>query len=312
MLIYEDCRLSRKEVFIRSTQTRLPLTRDLIHAIWRQMLVYFFVSAVYWLRLAGRRRPRLTIGFYPSQPKPWYKIWSITKYLGLKHSEDVSDCDILFYFEDKTYSRLMTDYVALPGKTTLNALAHDIRKDKVARVFEEVFGYGLSVDPRTHTGPAVRKSLENGAHDGRVVICPVDTPGTGVVYQRLIDNSYDGVTVQDIRVAVIGDRIPLVYIKERRIEDRFANENTRCFLRSTDEALTEWEQERLFVMARRMGVDFGGFDVLRDRTTGRIYVVDVNKTCMGPPVQLPFFDKVWAIHRLGQAFLELVESRAQA
>ncbi|MFP3943176.1 MAG: hypothetical protein ACLFWF_04750 [Alphaproteobacteria bacterium] len=310
MLIYEDCRLSRKEVFIRSTQTRLPLTRDLIHAIWRQMLVYFFVSGVYWLRLAGRRRPKLTIGFYPSKPKPWYKIWNVTKYLGLKYSEDVTDCDILFYFEDKTYSRLATDYIGLPGKTTLNAWAHDIRKDKVARVFEEVFGYGLSVDPRRHRGPAVRKSVENGAHDGRVVICPIDEPEPGAVYQHLINNSYDGETVQDIRVPIIGERIPLVYIKERRIENRFANENTRCFLQRTDDALTDREQERLFLMARRMGVDFGGFDVLRERSTGRIYVVDVNKTCMGPPVPLPFLDKVWAIHRLGQAFLELVEDRA--
>ncbi|MFW6027468.1 MAG: hypothetical protein ACOC91_01540, partial [bacterium] len=190
------------------------------------------------------------------------------------------------------------------------AWAHDIRKDKVARVFEEVFGYGLSVDPRTWCGPAVRKSLENGAHDGKVVICPLEEPETGFVYQRLVNNSYDGETVQDIRVPIIGENIPLVYIKERRLESRFANENTRCFLQSTDDALTEWEQERLFLMARRMGVDFGGFDVLRDRATGRIYVVDVNKTCMGPPVPLPFFDKVWAIHKLGQAFLELVEERA--
>lgn len=310
MLIYEDCRLSRKEVFIRSTRTRLPLTRDLVHAIWQQMLVYFFVSAVYWLRLAGWRRPKLTIGFYPSQPKPWYKIWNVTKYLGLRYSEDIRNCDILFYFEDKSYSRLQTDYIGLPGKRTLNAYAHDIRKDKVARVFEEVFGYGLSIDPRCWRGLAVRKSLENGAHDGRIVVCPLEEPENSVVYQRVVNNSYDGVTVQDIRVPIIGEKIPLVYIKERLIENRFANENSRCFLQRTDDALTEGEQERLLLMARRMGVDFGGFDVLRDRTTGRIYVVDVNKTCMGPPVPLPFFDKVWAIHKLGQAFLELVEERA--
>lgn len=310
MLIYEDCRLSRREVFIYSTQTTLPLTRDLIHAIWRQMLVYLFVSAVYWLRRAGRRRPRLTIGFYPDQPKPWYKIWNVTKYLGLKYSDDMPSCDVLFYFEDRTCARLVTDFIGLPGKTTVNFYAHDIRKDRVARVFEEVFGYGLAVDPRAHRGPAVRKSLENGAHDGRIVLCPIEEPEPGMVYQRLIDNAYDGETVQDIRVPVVGERIPFVYIKERHIGNRFANENTRCFLRNADAALTGPEQTRLLAMARRMGVDCGDFDVLRDRASGRIYVVDVNKTCMGPPVSLAFFDKVRAIHRLGQAFLELVGTRS--
>jgi hypothetical protein len=47
-------------------------------------------------------------------------------------------------------------------------------------------------------------------------------------------------------------------------------------------------------------------DVLRDRTTGEIFIVDANKTDMGPPIGLNLADKIVATRRLAKAFRAFV------
>jgi len=68
---------------------------------------------------------------------------------------------------------------------------------------------------------------------------------------------------------------------------------------------TPEEIEKLGAFARAMGLDWGGLDVLRDRRTGRLYVVDVNKTDM-PPIALPWADKLRATSRLAAALRQLI------
>jgi hypothetical protein len=47
-------------------------------------------------------------------------------------------------------------------------------------------------------------------------------------------------------------------------------------------------------------------DVLRDATEGRLYIVDANKTDMGPPTALPLSDKLHATRTLAKAFRAFV------
>ena len=61
-----------------------------------------------------------------------------------------------------------------------------------------------------------------------------------------------------------------------------------------------------------MGLDWGGLDVLRDRADGRIYVVDVNKTDVGPVIALSWTDKMRSMRLLGQAMDRLVTVRSRA
>jgi hypothetical protein len=49
-------------------------------------------------------------------------------------------------------------------------------------------------------------------------------------------------------------------------------------------------------------LDWGGVDVLRNKQDGRIYIVDANKTDMGPPVALPLGQKLRATRLLARAF----------
>ena len=47
-----------------------------------------------------------------------------------------------------------------------------------------------------------------------------------------------------------------------------------------------------------MGLDWGGFDILRDRADGQNYIVDVNKTDLEPVIALCWADKLRSMHRL--------------
>jgi glutathione synthase/RimK-type ligase-like ATP-grasp enzyme len=98
--------------------------------------------------------------------------------------------------------------------------------------------------------------------------------------------------------------------KRRRAEQRFANTNHDVALAETDDVLSAAEQRQLSRFTRAMRLDWGGLDVLRDRRDGRIYVVDVNKTDMGPPIAMKLQDKIAVTRRLADAFLDLIQPRS--
>lgn len=310
MLIYNDAEIRRREIHIKSLDVTIPLTSDMIRAICRQLVLYAMVSASFWTRVFTFRRAPYKIGFYPAKPKPWYKMWNITKWMGFRYSDDFANCDILCYFEDTTTGDLNEELLNGSNKKVLNGTCIDIGKDKVQDVFLDVFGYALGVDPLVFEGKVVRKSIKNAEHDGQIITCPIDHREESMSYQRFIENCYDGKMVEDIRVPIVGDKIPYVYLKRRPIGERFANENTECILVETGEALSASEVDQLVKFSQKMGLDFGGLDVLRSRDCGRIFVVDVNKTDMGPPIPLTARKKIEACSRLGKAFVEMVEGYA--
>jgi len=75
------------------------------------------------------------------------------------------------------------------------------------------------------------------------------------------------------------------------------NFNCEVKLTETDDWLLPGELEKLETFASSMNLDWGALDVLRDRNDGRIYVVDVNKTNIDPPIALSLRDKLSATRR---------------
>jgi hypothetical protein len=55
-----------------------------------------------------------------------------------------------------------------------------------------------------------------------------------------------------------------------------------------------------------MKLDWGGLDVLREHESGRLYVVDVNKTDTGPAVVLNWRDRAKATTLLSDALARMV------
>ncbi len=201
--------------------------------------------------------------------------------------------------------------VHMPSNTAefvVNGRHVDNQKARVARLWQKASGRALEVDPTAHEGPMVEKSDDNATHDGRVLHGPVTAAeiAPGKVYQRLIDNSR-GDEVVDLRVAFHGPEIPLVYVKRRPISSRFSNDNSGVEIAETDALFDAAEQRTLLDFAGRAGLDFGEADVLRDRRTGEIWVVDSTNGPAGPPNGLPHAEKRRAVRRLAAAFDRMLE-----
>jgi hypothetical protein len=77
-------------------------------------------------------------------------------------------------------------------------------------------------------------------------------------------------------------------------------------LKAPHEVFSAEEQRQITAFTRAIGLDWGGVDVLRDRADGRLYIVDANKTDMGPPISLNLPDKLQATRMLAAAFREFV------
>lgn len=256
-----------------------------------------FVGAV--RRLAN---PGPKVWFSPDQPRPWYLIWLAMTWGGLRFARSPAEARASVYFEDATSG---APPVMNGGGRRINFACTDVSKTKVASAFETVFGYALALDPATWSGPAVEKGELNGVHDGRIVQCPM--PGSpGKVYQHLVDNA-DGDMIEDLRTPCVAGRPVLVFRKQRPIHDRFANYNTRVTLDRPERVFSPEDLRQIEAFNQAMQLDWGGLDILRDRQSGKLYIVDVNKTDM-PPLRLPWTDKMKATRMLADALLDLVNS----
>jgi hypothetical protein len=284
---------------LKPTGVRVRLDRHLLAEAWRWLL--------YLALLAGRRAsrsrsttPRPRVWFTPQRPGPWYLARGAALWSGLRTARSAADADVAFYFEDVTQGRS-----APCGLPQLNAGCVDVSKSRVAAVFEEVFGYPLALDPTTGRGLIVEKSETNGVHDGRLVLAPC-AARPGRVYQRLVDASDDQGVSRDFRTLCAQGRPLLVWVKEKPAEARFSINNRRAALRAPGDIFSPEEIAAIGRFCGRMGLDWGGLDILRDRDDGRIYVVDVNKTDLGPVIALSWRDKILSMAVLAEAFERLV------
>lgn len=168
----------------------------------------------------------------------------------------------------------------------INAQCQDISKSYVDQMHKDVFGYNLAVDPLTFEGRAFAKSELNAAHDGIVVTLPLSNPDPNLVYQVLIDNEVGDSVRQDIRILIIDGDIAHTTLVHRKqltsgmISGRIPKSTE---LVPANEILSEEEIEHILDLCSKMGLDYGELDALRDKHTGRLYVVDVNRAVGGLP-----------------------------
>jgi hypothetical protein len=249
--------------------------------------------------------------FRPDIPEYRHIIYKICLLLGYRMTADPDKAvGAVIKWQDTTFPDREAVLTSMAGdRTVFNLHCRDISKAHTDRIFREVFGYRLNLDPLAHVGPCVRKSNLNARHDGRVISCPIE-PEPGFVYQKVIDNEVGDGLVQDVRVPVFKDTIPFVYLKYRSVERRFSNNNTRVELASAGDVFSPRERQSILHFCRRMGVDYGELDVLRHREDGRLYIVDVNTTPWGPPVQLSDEGQHTAIQQLATTFRDVVLGRA--
>jgi len=302
-----DFEIKGKQIIVKATGARLPLGIEITREVLSWFPFYLYEKVRHYGTLLSPT-PRLKIAFSPIRPRPWYLLPVLTYRARMRYTKDYTKADVVVYFEDKTKvspPQIPDDITA----KTFNFKCYDISKSRVAQKFEQIFGYALAVDPLTYNGPIAVKSERNGTHDGYVAQAPLTPEQAGdpdLVFQRLIDNTVGDKWAEDLRCPIIGGEIALVFIKRRPLASRFANFNSSVTLHEPEELLSAEERDKLKRFATAMQLDIGGMDVLRDRGDGKIYVVDVNKTDMGPPLALSIADKSKAVAILTRQLLKLI------
>lgn len=287
-------------VHVKSTGVRIKNDWQLWADIWRWFTYYLFVRAHgVWARLKRPRGPR--IWFTPHRPRPWYIIWAAMVWGGFEFASSPERADAAFYFEDQTVAAPPPPRHAM----AFNFGVGDVSKSTVARVMEEAFGYPLAIDPTAFVGEAVEKGEGNGLHDGRIVICPF-TPQPGKTYQRLIRTADETNMARDLRTATVGGKPVVVFDKRKPAGQSFSIQNTSVVVRLPEEVFSAAEIAQIEKFCTAMKLDWGGLDVLREHETGRLYVVDVNKTDTGPAVVLNWRDRAKATTLLSKALRKKV------
>ena len=240
---------------------------------------------------------------FPDYPSKKTTIFKIARRLGFRiTNKRLKRPRLVIWFHDTTNASSALLEQHYPQHRVLNAGCTDISKTTVDRIHREIFGYNTFIDPKTHQGNAVEKSDINALHDGSIVRCPVTSTKTNAVYQIVIDNSVGNKEFLDYRVPVIGHAIPLVYAKYKHENVRFTNDVHRSELMEVDGVFSAEEKMHILRFTQAMGADFCELDILRDNASGKIYIIDVNKTPYGPPKGLGKRNTLRAISRLSDAF----------
>lgn len=282
---FKGISFKKKRIHIATTGASVDLDKTFWAGLAAVVKIYAYFTGRRVRHMFARPDPLTPIGtiaFYPQTPGPWYNIWQVIRLAGLKPVPDFSKADCVFVFEDKTYSEYDQDFAGGSDAVQINGRIHDISKEHVADIFEEVFGYALRIDPLTYEGQAIQKSNENGTHDGVVITCPLTASELSetCAYQRLVDSTFREDVSEDLRLAYVLGEIALVYHKYKPLDDRFGTHYLSVDVKVAVDIFSEDEIRLITEFCKTMNLDFGSIDVMRDKHDGRIYIVDVNKTCM--------------------------------
>ena len=249
---------------------------------------------------------RKTIFCWPNRPqKKDYVFFKIVFLWGYSLTTDpAADFNLMIDWEDVTHRRRDPGYLAaVHSLKCVNKGCLNIGKENTDRIFEEVFGYPLAVDPRAFHGHAVKKSKVNASHSGEVVSLPIPAPQGDWVYQKLINNEFNSGSVYDMRVPIFEKEIPFVYYKYRNKDDRFDHYTKADVIKDVQEALSNDEIAKILAFTEKIGLQYGELDVLRDKDDGRIYIVDANNTPCGPRWdRMAFKDYIFAVFTLAETF----------
>lgn len=303
-------RIKDRKLHVPHPRVRLSFDRSFFRSVFAVMQLYTYLVVIGAMRVVKRNRSRKTVAFYPRSAPPWYNIWFATQVSDLQIVSDPDAADTVFVIEDETFSTAGRRLTATQRDRAFNDRIEDISKTAVTRVFENVFGYFLAVDPLTYRGLAVCKSELNGTHDGKIVACPISAKEVekGCVYQRFVDSASDGERSEDLRTSVVKGTIPVVFHKYKSLEARFGTSYLHTDVRTAEDVFSDAEQALIAEFCREIGLDFGCIDIMRDVTDGRIYIVDVNKTCM-PVLSLSFKDQLRGLRLMGGALRSAIEER---
>lgn len=217
----------------------------------------------------------------------------------------------IFDYIDKSHEHSGRDLI---NTWFLNQELKDISKKKVAIINKDVFGYDLDVDPLKYTGKVVKKSDLNGLHDGVIIECPIafSDYDKNYVYNVCVNNVNNKNEAVDYRVIYMNGIIDIFYEKTRPLNSRFNTHKSTSKIRKTKSEFSDEEISNMTSFCKQIGADYGEMDVLRDRTTGKLYIVDFAKTPFGPLYGFTTKDRLKAIEEITVAFINNIFKKLES
>lgn len=268
--------------------------------LYADHLVYILLQW-YYLSARIKKKSKKTILFYPEKPHRYHVVYQICLFNNFDIINSPKKADAVMYFEDTTLRKYDTVIQKINKKySVINYRCRDISKQRVEEVHRKIFGYGLSINPRTFKGKYVKKGNANSLHDA-VILNKPENPQKGYVYQLLVNTKVDDELVE-IRLPVIGTTIPLAYLKHHPLRGQFDGINKRIKMVRVEDVVAPDEYTKILAFCREFGLDYGELDVLRDIDTKRLYIVDANNTPAGPPYLLSLWDYAKALQIMSDAF----------
>jgi hypothetical protein len=106
-------------------------------------------------------------------------------------------------------------------------------------------------------------------------------------------------------VPIVNKTLDFVYLKYRDINERFKNTTIKTELKPIIDVLSSDEIILINKFVKKIELDYGELDILRDKDDGKIYIVDVNNTPHGPPANTNKKDALTAIEKISHALLNI-------
>ena len=237
--------------------------------------------------------------FYPQQPSEYTTIYKLIKLLNYEMVNNPQQMhDVAIYWEDTTFRK---KHKIINDSKIINADCNDISKKKVEQIFKNVFKYSTLIDPTIYKGKCVKKSNLNAKHDGQIINCPIESPESDSVYQKLINNENIDWGIYDIRVPIINQAIPFVLIKCKAKIKRFKDCFITSFIQETHVIFNNRELDNIIKFCKELGLEYGEIDILRDSNDKNIYIIDANNTPWWCP-SITQTESNYALSRLASTF----------
>lgn len=202
--------------------------------------------------------------------------------LGVGLTDDPSDnFSLAIFWEDQTFRRQPEQLEKMEGLKIINFHCTDVSKEKVEKVFEQVFGYSLRATPDSAC-TLLRKSNFNGMHDGKIIEGPVGEEKEGFVYEKLLNNQVAPDLFQDLRIGYFNGIIPLVSPRFHARNDRFGK-IVDATVERVENYLSPKEVSQIQQFCEKLGFEYGDLDLIRNQNDQRLYIVDANPTPTVPP-----------------------------
>jgi hypothetical protein len=266
-----------------------------------------WVSAVTFARAYNRLHSSeaSVLQFFPMRPHPRSRITKIIALLNLRIAHGVRPDWPLIAWDTGTWFSARAA-AALPA-AAINGRCLDVSKSRVDAEWVRAGGQPLTLDPLVTDGLIVVKSELNSRHDGRIVRGPLRRTDQRHVYQRYVD-CHEADSTVDLRTTVIAGEI-VVVVRCYRPARRWDLPTTRMDRERPSDLYSAAELAQLRTFAAGMRLDYGELDVLRDRGSGLIYVVDANRTPYGPSPGMSSTEAGKVTALMADAFGRLLASR---